>query len=73
MVNLYYRVVFGGKVSRSGRGVPQEIWNSVDLDNTVFLQQISLFKHLSEEHLREIATRLDSKRYKRNEVIIWQG
>ncbi len=70
---LYYRVVFGGKVSRSGRGVPQHIWDAVDLDNKVFLKQIQLFQHLSDRELDEVTALLHSRHYKRNEVIVWQG
>ncbi|NDJ84281.1 MAG: cyclic nucleotide-binding domain-containing protein [Chloroflexi bacterium] len=70
---IFYRVVFGGKVSRSGRGVPQTIWNAVDLDNTVFLQQLPLFSFLSEEDRREIALEMQPRRFQRNEVIVWQG
>lgn len=70
---IHYRVVFRGKVSRSGRGVPQDIWDAVDLDNTVFLGQHALFSHLSEVQIKQIAAMMVSKRYRRNEVIIWQG
>lgn len=70
---VHYRVVFGGKVSRSARGVPQKIWDAVDLDNTVFLKQVPLFQDFTEDQLQAIAVQMDSKRYKRNEVIIWQG
>ena len=71
--NIFYRVVFGGKVSRSGRGVPQDIWDAVDLDNTVFLKQVSLFQTLSDEDRQEIAAHMEARRYKRSEVILWQG
>lgn len=70
---LHYRVFFGGKVSRSGRGVPSDIWNAVDLDNTAFLKQLALFNHLSDNHLQEVATKMTTRRYKRNQVIVWQG
>ena len=70
---IHYRVVFGGKVSRSGRGVPQNIWDAVDLDNTVFLKQVDLFSQLSDDERQQIAFEMDAKRYKRNEVILWQG
>ncbi len=70
---LYYRVVFGGKVSRSGRGVPQAIWDAVDLDNTIFLKQLPLFSHLSDDAVQKIALMMEARRYNRNEVIIWQG
>ncbi len=70
---IYYRVVFGGKVSRSGRGVPQNIWNAVDLDNQVFLRQLPLFKHLDDEALQSLAEKLETRHFHRNEVIAWQG
>lgn len=70
---LHYRVFFGGKVSRSGRGVPSDIWNAVDLDNTAFLKQLTLFNHLSDSHLQEVAAKMTTRRYKRNQVIVWQG
>jgi CRP-like cAMP-binding protein len=70
---IYYRVVFGGKVSRAARGLPEGIWELVDLDNTVFLRQIPLFQDLSHDELREIANKLGSRQYRRNEVIFWQG
>jgi CRP-like cAMP-binding protein len=70
---LAYSVVFGGKVSRSGRGVPQAIWDAVDLNNSVFLRQVSLFNHLTDDDLHRIADRTEARRYRRNEVILWQG
>lgn len=70
---LAYSVVFGGKVSRSGRGVPKAIWDAVDLNNSVFLRQVPLFNHLSQEDLHRIADRTETRRYRRNEVILWQG
>jgi CRP-like cAMP-binding protein len=70
---IYYRVVFGGKVSRAARGLPEGIWEQVDLDNTVFLRQIPLFKALSNDELREISNKLEARQYRRNEVIFWQG
>jgi CRP-like cAMP-binding protein len=70
---IYYRVVFGGKVSRAARGLPEGIWEQVDLDNTVFLRQIPLFQSLSNDELREIANQLEARQYRRNEVIFWQG
>lgn len=70
---VYYRVVFGGKVKRAGRSVPQAIWDAVDLDNAVFLKQIPLFEHLSDEERHLVASTTNSRRYKRNEVILWQG
>ncbi len=70
---IYYRVVFGGKVSRAARGLPEGIWEQVDLDNTVFLRQIPLFQTLSNDELREIANQLEARQYRRNEVIFWQG
>ncbi len=70
---IYYRVVFGGKVSRAARGLPAGIWEQVDLDNTVFLRQIPLFQTLANDELREIANQLEARQYRRNEVIFWQG
>ncbi len=71
--NIYYRVVFGGKVKRAGRSVPQAIWDAVDLDNAVFLKQVPLFEHLLEDERHLVASTTTSRRYKRNEVILWQG
>lgn len=70
---IYYRVVFGGKVKRGGRGIPQTIWDAVDLDNSVFLRQVSLFEHLTDEERHQIANLAVSQHYKRHEVILWQG
>ena len=70
---IFYRVVFGGKVSRAARGLPDGIWERVDLDDTVFLRQVSIFRGLSEHDLREVSNKLDARRYRRNEVILWQG
>lgn len=70
---IYYRVAFGGKVSRSARGMPQNIWDAVDLDNALFLKQIPLFTHLDDDRLQQITAKLDVRHYHRNEVIAWQG
>lgn len=70
---LHYRVVFGGKVKRAGHSVPQAIWDAVDLDNAVFLRQVPLFEHLTDEQRHQIAANITSRRYKRNEIILWQG
>ena len=70
---IYFRVVFAGKVSRAGRGLPASIWERVDLDNNVFLRQVALFRGLTESDLHEISTRLDTRHFRRNEVILWQG
>lgn len=70
---IYYRVVFGGKVSRAARGLPEGIWERVDLDSTVFLRQVALFRGLSDENRHDIANELEARRYRRNEVIFWQG
>ncbi len=70
---VYFRVVFAGKVSRAARGLPESIWERVDLDNTVFLREIPLFRGLSDSELREISNQLEARQYRRNEVILWQG
>jgi CRP/FNR family transcriptional regulator len=70
---IFYRVVFAGKVSRAARGLPESIWERVDLDNTVFLRQIPLFQGLPDGTLRDIADTLEERPYRRNEVILWQG
>ncbi len=70
---IFYRVVFAGKISRAARGLPESIWERVDLDNTIFLREIPLFRDLPDTKLREIATQLEERRYRRNEVILWQG
>ncbi|MBN1200969.1 MAG: cyclic nucleotide-binding domain-containing protein [Anaerolineae bacterium] len=70
---IYYRVVFRGKVSRGGRSLPDSIWARVDLDTTEFLRQIPLFRALSDEEIHVFADKLEARRYHRNEVILWQG
>lgn len=70
---IYYRVMFAGKVSRAARGLPDNIWERVDLDNTVFLREIPLFRGIPDAELREIANKLEARQYRRNEVIVWQG
>jgi CRP-like cAMP-binding protein len=70
---ILYRVVFRGTVRRGPVGLPAEIWARVDLDHLTFLKQLSLFRGLSEDELREIANHLDERRYQRDEVILWQG
>ena len=70
---VYYRVVFRGKISRTARGVPEHLWARVELDNSVFLKENPLFQNLPENLLREIAHGLEEKQYQRNEVILWQG
>lgn len=70
---ILYRVAFGGKVSRSARGMPKNIWDAVDLDNALFLRQIPLFAHLEDEALQQLTAKLEVRHYHRNEVIAWQG
>lgn len=70
---VFYRVMFGGKVSRSGRGVPADIWNAVDLDNTVFLKSIPIFAHLDDEQRQALVNDMKERHFQRNEVIAWQG
>lgn len=70
---VYYRVVFRGKVKRTTRGLPQHLWARVDLDNVAFLQQVPLFQGLPQDWLKKIADKLEERRYQRNEVILWQG
>lgn len=69
----YYHVAYKGTPSRAARGLPQDIWSRVDLDNTTFLRQISLFVDLSDDELRDVANQLQAHHYNRNEVILWQG
>lgn len=71
--DIYYRVVFRGKISRAARDLPESIWSRIDIDNRVFLKQIPLFSKLADDDIREIASKLDHRRYHRNEVILWQG
>ncbi|MCP4247069.1 MAG: Crp/Fnr family transcriptional regulator, partial [bacterium] len=68
-----YRVVIKGKVSRTGRGIPANIWQAIDLDNTAFLKQVPIFAHLNEDELRAVAEMCEARHYHRNEVIAWQG
>lgn len=70
---IYYRVSFGGKVTRAGRGIAEEIWNLVELDNKAFLKQVSLFKNLSDRVIEEIAEKSSERHWGRNEVVQWQG
>ncbi|MEK7277742.1 MAG: Crp/Fnr family transcriptional regulator [Chloroflexota bacterium] len=70
---IYYRVVFRGTVMRAGRGLPQTLWTLIDLDNVTFLKQVYLFNGLSEDQLKEVSSKLETRQYHRNEVILWQG
>jgi CRP-like cAMP-binding protein len=70
---IFYSVVFRGKVSRAGRGLGQDIWNLIDLDNVTFLEQTSLFHGLPRSEIQAIADRLEERHYTRNQVILWQG
>ncbi|MBN1965076.1 MAG: cyclic nucleotide-binding domain-containing protein, partial [Anaerolineae bacterium] len=70
---VVYRVVFRGKVSRAGRSLPDSIWDRIDLDNMVFLRQVPLFANLSESELQEIADMLETRHYRRKEIVLWQG
>lgn len=70
---IFYRVIFRGKVSRGGRSLPDHIWSRVDLDNSTFLQQIPLFRRLNIDQIRDVTNKLEARRYHRNEVILWQG
>lgn len=70
---IYYRMVFRGRVNRAGRGLPAGIWARVDLDNTAFLQQVPLFQRLPDATLRALAEKSEVRHYHRNDVIIWQG
>ncbi len=70
---IYYRVDFGGKVTRAGRGIAEEIWGLVELDNKAFLEQVPLFKDLSDQEIEGIAGKSDERHCSRNEVILWQG
>src|SRR5512139_3496268 len=71
--DILYRVVFRGKVSRAGRGLGQDIWNLIDLDNVSFLEQTSLLHGLPRSDIEAIADRLQERHYARNQVILWQG
>ncbi len=70
---IFYRVVFGGKISRAARELPDAIWSRLDLDDSLFLRQVPLVRGLPDDALRTIAGQLDARRYRRNEVILWQG
>jgi CRP-like cAMP-binding protein len=71
--HVVYRVVFGGTISRGGRGLDQEIWSVVELDNASFVQQVPLFKSLPREEVEKLVEKLEDRRYGRGEVIVWQG
>lgn len=71
--DIYYSVVFRAKVSRAGRGLGQDIWNQIELDNISFLEQTPLFHGLPRSEIQAIADRLEERHYSRNQVILWQG
>jgi CRP-like cAMP-binding protein len=70
---IFYRVVYKAKVGRVSRGLPQDFWSRLDLDNTSFLRQVPLFQGMSDDELKVIADKLEARNYQRNEVILWQG
>lgn len=70
---IYYRIVFRGKVRRSTSRLPDDIWNRVDQDRLTFLRQVPLFQSLTEEELKSIADRMSEVRYQRDDVLLWQG
>jgi hypothetical protein len=70
---VVYRVVFGGTISRGGRGLDQEIWSVVELDNASFVQQVPLFQSLPQDEVEALVEKLEERRYGRGEVIVWQG
>jgi len=70
---VVYRVVFGGTISRGGRGLDQEIWSVVELDNASFVQQVPLFQSLPQEEVEALVEKLEERRYGRGDVIVWQG
>ena len=70
---IYYRVGFGGKVTRAGRGIAEEIWGLVELDDRDFMKQVPLFKGLSDRIIEEIAEKSNRRHCARNEVVLWQG
>jgi CRP-like cAMP-binding protein len=70
---VFYRVVYKARVGRVSRGLPQDFWSRLDLDNTSFLRQVSLFQGMSDDQLKVIADKLETRNYQRNEIILWQG
>ncbi|NWF68589.1 MAG: cyclic nucleotide-binding domain-containing protein [Chloroflexi bacterium] len=70
---ILYRVVFKAKLGRLSRGLPQDIWSRFDVDNAAFLRQVSLFRGMTEEEISAIATKMETRTYQRNEVLLWQG
>ncbi len=70
---VYYRVVFSGKPSRAARALPDDIWARIDQDYTSFLKEVPLFRQLPDDLLRDVAQKLTSRQFGRNEVILWQG
>lgn len=71
--HLYYRVAFSGKISRAAQNLPDAIWSKVDLDNAAFLKAIPLFRDLPDDVFKEVLNKIESRTYRRNEVILWQG
>ncbi len=71
--HLNYRVAFSGKISRAAQNLPDAIWSRVDLDNSAFLKAIPLFRDLPADVFKDVLNKLESRNYRRNEVIMWQG
>ncbi len=69
---IFYRVAFGGTTSRSKIFLPENIWSSLNVDNLTFLKEMPLFQQLPELELRRLAGELETRHYRRNEVIVWQ-
>lgn len=69
---IYYRVAFGGTTSRAKVFLPEKIWSSLTVDNLTFLKQLPMFQHLPEAELSAFARELETRQYRRDEVIVWQ-
>ncbi|MDL1921881.1 cyclic nucleotide-binding domain-containing protein [Chloroflexi bacterium CFX3] len=68
-----YRVVFRGSVRRTGIGLPDELWQSINQDRLSFLRGVALFNGLSDDQLAALAAQMDEVRYQRGDVLLWQG
>ncbi len=71
--HLNYRVAFSGKISRAAQNLPDAIWSRVDLDNSAFLKAIPLFRDLPADVFKDVLNKIESRNYRRSEVIMWQG
>lgn len=70
---IEYRVVFGGTATRITHALPKDLWARLDQDKVTFLKGLPLFREVPDPELLSFAVRLETRRYGRNDVILWQG